>query len=1014
MKGVKLIGLMLFVLGSFPFSVWAQQEGTLQGRVTDASSGEPLPGVNVYLVGTTLGATTDVEGNYVIRQIPAGIYTVRASFVGYEPVSVDSVSIVEGQAVTLNFELKPQVVGLEEVVVVGYGTQRRIDVTSAVSVVAPEELQKRPVANLSEGLQGLVPGLTIIDRGGRPSDAGTMVYLRGRGSIYNNTTPLVLIDGVPGSLNDVDEDDVESITVLKDAAATAIYGSRAANGVILITTKRGRQAQGLNVTYDGYVGIQNVAHLPDRVDIKYYLELINQAYLNVGLDPKYSEEYIERTARGDDPLRYPDTDWLDIVFDPALIQDHNLTFSGGTDRLAALLSLNFMNQGGMIINTGAKRYSVRLNTDFKVSKRLNLSADLSLRKTWDKEPTQMGQVLYRMLHDTPPTVVARYPNGVYGWSDNGHNPLAYAKESGLHERSYLFGLVNVKAEYKLTNDITLTGMSYWQGGTWNEKTFQNEAYFYDYWNPDRLRKFWSPNYLNQARNVDSEWYVRGMAEYNKEIGEHTFQLMLGYEQTSHEWNGMSGGREDFYNNELQEINVGDPNRDWVNGNSYEWRLRSGFGRIRYDYKDRYLLEVNGRYDGSSRFARGRRFGFFPSVSLGWRISQEEFMSNLDFINEFKLRASWGKTGNQSIVIGGSEQYYPYWQVITLGHSYVLGDQLVNGAAQTQLANKEISWETTTTTGIGLDLELFNRRLRFVGDVYKKITDGILLNLPIMAIVGLDPAVQNAGKLQNTGWEFSLEWNDVWADNQGFYSIGVNLSDNKNKVVDLAGTGPYIDWIWYIGEGYPLGSMYGWLDCGLFQSEEQVKSYPVWHPETGPGDICYVDLNNDGVIDDKDKTVIGSDEPRYLLGVNLSASYKNIDVSAFFQGVLKVNVFTNGALVEGPYWENYTITEWYDVWTPDNPDGKMPAPRFRRTYNHQASTFWVRDASYIKLKNLQIGYTLPESLVNRWGISRMRIYLSGQNVLTFTKYPYLDPEVPSGRGTVYPQVRTFSLGITVNF
>jgi TonB-linked SusC/RagA family outer membrane protein len=985
-------------------------QGVIAGRVTDAATGAPLAGASVVVEGTALGAQTDAEGRYSLRGVPAGTHRLRVLRIGYA-AGEKTVTVVSGQSATVDFALAQQALALEGIVAVGYGTQKKVNLTGAVTSVDSEELTKRPVANMSEALQGAAPGLTVVDRGGRPGESGTDLKIRGIGTL-GNANPLILIDGIEGDLDDIDPNDVETISVLKDAASAAIYGSRAANGVILVTTKRGSRDGELRVSYDGYYGIQNLASMPARVGIEDYLRLTNESHVNAGLKPKYSEEYIQNTLkakRGEaDPLLYPDTDWFDVIFNPAPVQDHSVRVTGGNELAAFALSLNYLNQNGMVANTAADRYGMRLNTDWNLSERLEGGLNIALRRASDVRPHELDQAIHRSMHGTPPMVVARYPDGTYGWSDKGHNALAYAEASGLAEQQDTEGMINAKLDYDILDGLSLRTSAAVEYGFQGFEDFENAQTFYDYFERERVLKRWTSNGLQVRESNDAEMNLRAMLDYDRVFDDHGVTALLGYEQTAYDWEQIRVGREGFYNNELREINVGDASRQETWGTSNQWRLRSGFGRLGYNYQGRYLLEASARYDGSSRFADGNRYGFFPSFSAGWRISEEPFLANLDFLDELKLRGSWGRLGNQQIGL------YRYFSTIDLGQNYSFGGQLVSGARQTRLANENISWEATEVANLGVDVGLFDGRLAFTGEIYRKNTTGILLTLPIPGVIGVAAPVQNAGEVRNTGWETTLSWRDAVGDLR--YSVGFNLSDVTNEVVSLAGTGPYITRWNIIQDGYPIGALYGYQAQGLFQSKEEVASHAKQHPRTGPGDLRYKDQNGDGVINSDDRVVIGSELPRYTLGSNLSAALGSFDASVLFQGVLKANSYITGALAEGPVWENYTLTPWLDRWTPENPNATMPKPTLQLNINTGVvSDFWVKDVSYVKLKNMQIGYTPPESLVGRMGVNALRLYVAGENLLTFTNLDLaLDPEFPSGRATGYPPVRIISVGTSFTF
>jgi TonB-linked SusC/RagA family outer membrane protein len=1001
--------------------------GTISGRVVDGSTQQPLAGASVILEGTDRGVLTQADGSFLLTGVPAGTHRVRASTIGYA-AQTQEVTVSAQQTATVRFELQPQAVLMEEVVAVGYGTQRRASLTGAVATVTSEQLTERPVARITEALQGSTPGMTIVQRSAAPGRQSIEFNIRGRGSL-NPTSPLVLIDGVPGDIDQLNPNEIDNIAVLKDAGSAAIYGARAANGVVLITTRRGATTGSLRMSYSGYYGIQGVSRFPEPAGARDYLELINESYINGGLPPRYSEEFIQgvvKTYEGApdaDPIRFPWTDWRSVLFSPAPIQEHTFTVSGGNELGRFNLSLNAFDHQGMIPQTAADRMGMRLNTDFNVTPRLQTSVDVALHRSSDMEPhvTNRNTAIHRIFHSNKPWVVPKYPDGTYGWSNANHNPLAYAEALGRHDRVNTHGTLSSRADYELFEGFTLRTLASVRTDNRRSKNWRNEVEFRNYYDPTIVHVRFPEAALWQNKDTHWETYLRGMGEYDRAFGVHNVTAILGYDQTAADWDRIESHRRGHYSNDLQEINAGDPARQATGGTSYQWRLRSGFGRLAYAYDDRYMLEVNGRYDGSSRFTEGNRFGFFPSVAVAWRISEEDFFrNNVGFIDELKLRGSWGRTGNQDIVVGNSQVYYPYHSLINLsGNNYVFGGILTPGAAQAELANRNISWESTQMRNLGLDLEFLNRRLSFIGEMYRSRTDGILLRLPIAAIVGLTAPVQNAGVIENVGWEAAVNWRDQRGGVT--YNVGFNFSDNRNTVVDLAGTGPYISGLWITQEGLPLGTMWGYEAMGLFRDQADVNSHATQpSPLTGPGDIKFRDQNGDGVIDADDRVVIGNELPRYTIGSQVGASFRGFDISAFFQGVLKVDAYLEGALIEGPVWENYTTAAWLDRWTEQNPNpnARMPRPALNQHHNHGTfSSFWVQDAAYLKLKTAQLGYTVPRSVAERigLGLSGMRIYVAGQNLLTFTRDDLiLDPEFPSGRGMVYPQTRTVSIGTSLQF
>ncbi len=1001
----------------------AQEQGTITGRIT-GDAGAPLASAQVVVEGTNLDARSDPDGSYRISGVPAGAAVVRVKRLGYSARAQAVIVPAEG-TVTADFQLQVTAVALEGIVVVGYGTQQKVNLTGAVGAVSGAELAKLPVPTVSQALQGLSPGLEVVDMGGQPGLNAADILVRGQGTLGRGSDagafqskaasrPLVLVDGIEGTMDAVDLQDIENISVLKDASSAAIYGSRAANGVILITTKHASVTEGVQITYDGSFGTQNITTFPQRVSIADHMRLTNVAYVNAGLAPKYSDAYIQRTLAGDDPLHYPNTDWVGLFYHPAPLQDHTVRVTGGNQATRYALSLNYMREGGLMPTTGATRHAVRLNTDFNPSDRISAGLDVAGSRRWTINPSLNWESTFYLIHDTPPTVVAQYPDGTWGWSDTNRNPLVYAEESGDRQRATWQGTVTGRFNYKILPgwaEIQTTASVRYDHYTNTE--FRTQQAFRDYNNPAVVRMQWGPNQLWRDINDGQQLTLRALLKYGHTFADaHGLSGVLGYEQIHQANDWFGANRQQFYNNDLRQIDLGNAQFDNNWGGDNEWALRSAFGRFNYSYRGRYLFEANARYDGSSRFAKGNRFGFFPSFSAGWRISEEPFFK-VGSINELKLRGSWGRLGNQDVGL------YQYYSTIELNQPYYFGGTLQTGAAKTELANQDISWETTTATDVGVDASFLSNKLTLTADYYLRRTKDILLDLPIPAIVGRAAATQNAGVVENRGWELALGWHDRAGAFR--YGIDFNLSDNKNKVVDLVGTGPYAGWDFVIMEGQPIRAWYGFEAEGLFQTQAEVASHAL-QPFTGsgthPGDIKWKDQNNDGVINEADKVVIGDPNPHYLFGLNFSASWGNFDAGFFLQGVGKRVQRIELGLAEGPTWENYTTTWHLDYWTPSNPHARVPAPYIYQNYNtHYPSSWWLTDASYVKLRDIQFGYTLPSRLSSRFRIERMRIYVAGKNLWQRSGMEIgLDPEVNPAtvRGDYYPQTKVISFGTNIGF
>lgn len=1031
----SILLIMLMVLFS---TVEVLAQHTVSGTVTDEANSEILPGVNILIKGTSQGTSTNADGAYeLVTTSPED--TLIFSFIGYETQEVS----VDGRS-EINVALRPSAIFGDEVVVVGYGTQRTESVTGSVASVSTEEMAEIPVPTVTHALQGMAPGIQLLDGGNRPGRNVLDLLIRGQGTLGRGdpgsagaSRPLVLIDGTEGNLANVDIDDVESISVLKDASSAAIYGSRAANGVILVTTKRGSAQGKVQVNYNGYVGIQDKTAWPERVDTETHMRLANLArenllnwcldgrdpnattdadcYNNPNYAPRYSEEYIQNTIAGTDPDAYPNDELVDEIFNTAPIQDHTLRISGGSATARYALSVNYMSEEGLMANTGADRHGIRLNTDFEVSDQITGGLDLSGSRRWDIQPAENWASTFYIIHDTPPTRRVRYSDGTYGLNLFGRSALASAEVSGDEQRVLWDGTVTGRLNYEFLPEWaelqTLVSFDY---SSMDWEFFRTD--------PDLIPEYpdngyyWGPSFGENRTNTNRQITLQAMIDYGHTFQDiHEISGVIGYEQIKNEFEEFRAWRDQFYNNELRQLNLGNSSNDGNMGFGNEWALRSLFGRFNYELMDRYLFEFNARYDGSSRFAEGHRYGFFPSFSLGWRVTEEEFF-DVDWVDELKLRGSWGQLGNQTVGL------YSYYSSINLNIPYYLGNtassEAVGGAA-TDLVNEELSWETTTVKNIGFDAAFLDDRLSVSAEMYERLTEDILLNVPVPDMVGLQAPVQNAGVVENKGWEVEVGWQDNAGDFT--YGIKANLSDNRNKVVDLVGTGPYV-----LGgglnrhvvqEGTPIRAWYGLEAVGLFSSYEEIDSHAQpagW--VTRLGDIKFKDQNGDGVINDEDRVVIGDPNPRYIYGVNINLGWKNFDFNMFLQGVGKRDQYLGLGFAQGPVWENYT-SQWHkDYWTPENQDARHPAyySNYNRNY-YTTNSWWILDGSFVKLRNLQVGYSLPDELIDRFGIQRLRLYATGKNLwMNHNLGIDLDPEYPWTVGDYIPQTKVISLGANISF
>jgi tonB-linked outer membrane protein, susC/ragA family len=1013
------------------------QSSVVKGVVKD-SNGEPLLGVNVLVKGTTIGAVTDIDGNFSF-EAPAGC-TLVISYIGFESQEVK----VKGNA-PLNIILKEDSEALDEVVVIGYGTQKKVNLTGAVSAVTGEEIAKRPVSNTSTMLQGQMPGLRITSDKGQPGNESVQMRVRGQGTYSSaGSNPLVLINGVEGDLATLDPNIIESVSVLKDAASASIYGSRAANGVILITTKNGSEMkERVSVRYNGNFAVHNPTTLLDLIwDSPTYMKYFNMAKENSGspITERYTQEMIDAYTNPTDPQKYPSFNWLDYMFDPAFVQQHNVNVSGTIGKTSYNASLSMVNQPGTMKGQEYQRYNASLDLTSQVNDWVKIGMYFTGSRSYRQETRQGDTDAYLSTISQAPTYmpwlpddgsgIKRYTSKAYTFESNNKNMVAIAETENF--KKYVNTDANVQAWAEIKP---------FKGLTWYTKgAIRYKAQHYKDWGaiPTPIY-FYHDGTQNGTLNTNGTGLTSNM-EYSTYVNlytylkydwlssnkDHSLSAMAGYSLESYRYDVLQGYRQD-YDFPLHELNAGNSSVQTNSGSSQEWGLVSGFFRLNYGFKDRYLVELNARYDGSSRIASQSRWGVFPSFSLGWRVTEEEWMKDFqwDWLNSLKLRGSWGLLGNQNIDL------YSYYALVSTGKDYGFNNtDLSSGVAQTAISNQNLKWETTAIGDFGADLTLFNG-FNVTFDWYKKRTYDILRKAQGNALLGLDAPYINDGEMVNKGIEVSLGYNGYVRD--GFfeglsYNANVYFDRSRNTLTKYGAD--YITNGLICSEGLPYESFYGYKAIGIFKDDDEVRNSPKqFNDNTQAGDIKYADISGpdgvpDNVVDEYDRTVIGNRFPNFEYSVSLGASWKGFDLSLLGQGVSGVDHYASGWGLR-PFYQGTPISQDYidNMWTEEHTNAKYPRLYFADmggTKNQRESTYWLYDGSYFRLKNLTFGYTLPKALTQKAKIQRLRVYFSGDNLLTFTKFPQGgDPErnYNSTKGTrlvYYPQNRIISFGINLDF
>lgn len=1008
---------------------------TVTGHVKD-QSGLPLTGVSVQIKGTTKGTITDLDGAYTV-QVPT-----QASILVFSSIGKANQEIKVGDQTTIDVTLVDGASTLGQVVVVAFGKQQKNLITSSIAVVDNKAMQDRPVSNLTSALQGQVPGLNIVSNSGQPGSTPT-INIRGVGSLKSQTNPLVIIDGIPGSMSMINPNDVASVSVLKDASASSLYGARAANGVILITTKRAQLGKAV-INYSGYVGIQNPTELFKEADAYNYANAYNTALMMDATSRNKPDLDASKKVFTDQQLAdwksgaVASTDWRDALFSQnGFTQSHNLNISGGlaNDDIAIRnnLSLGYYEEKGNVINTDFSRMTVRDNAGITMGK-FGIDLGLSLTYTDQKAPTSAAvgdlYAITSAINRQRPVDPIKDENG--DWTitatNDTRNPVRQAEEGGIYRKKIYNTIGNLKAHYDFSKALTLNFTTSANYLTTNTDQFKNTLE----WSNGTTT---GPNSSTKESFSTLHLMQQLDLNYEQHFGDHHLKVIIGGQQEYEKYKYLSAYRRDFVNNSSGSLQLGSTDGQDNSSVDWDWGLIGAFARINYDYKSRYLLELNAREDGSSRLTPDAHWDFFPSASAGWRISQENFFQPLrSTINELKLRASYGVLGNQNIqgaVTGDNNaMYYPYQAIVgaTVDPAYwgqlyyVFDGNLVTPMSVVQDPNNTFTWERTAITDIALEGAMLNNQLTFSLGYYDKTTRGMLMTKTVSAVNGGKDYVANIGKMSNSGIELSLGFTKQ-SETGISYSLNGNLSHSTNKLLDLGGTDLAPSSTAAQVVGYPNNAYYLYEADGLITKEEFLD--PDFALITGQtyGDQKIVDQNGDGKIDASDRVLTNkTSTPKWLYGLNFDVSYHHFGIAGMLQGAaggwLYLGASTGYGFSSGYGITNWTIQNAYDpINNPDNYNTKLPRVSVSNSINSTyPSTTFLFNSSYVRLKNLRVYYSLPESLIKKASMRAARIYVSGQNLYTWSKLPRdlgIDPEINSPTAG-YPLLKTYSLGIDITF
>ncbi len=1032
-RQIARIGLVCLVFPAFsalnvaaeefvePVVAAVQQAKTVRGTVVD-QSGIPIIGANVLVKGTTQGSITDMDGNFIIEGVSPDAQLV-ITYIGYR-----SQEVTVGARSEFSIVLHEDTESLDEVVVVGYGTQRKVTVTGSVASVTGEELTASPTSDLTNSMIGRMPGVIGFQTADEPGSNGTTIRIRGTNSI-GSKDPLIVIDGVPdrdGGMSRLNPTEIESISVLKDAAA-AIYGSRAANGVILITTKRGKEGKP-TVTFDASAGFSQPTRTPKMANSYQYAQMINE--INPGT---YSDEDLRLFQDGSDPWGHPDTDWFDTVLKTASpLYRVNLGVSGGTEKVKYYVNFGANGEDGLYKNSANRydQYSLRTNLDIELSENVKLSYGTTGRFEYSQYPAKSASSVFAALIRSFPTSVAYWPTGEAGPAiERGDNPaITSTDEAGFDRQKNYYFQNNLSLEIKVPwiEGLTIRGNGSYDLHFYNRRLLESPVvlYSWDGVNYDSSglsssKQWLDAPQLTREHSIQNDWMVNGTIDYTRTFGDHTFGIMFGIEAQRNMYEYTLAQRFNYLSDVNPELNLGNPNNQQTEGYSWNEARLNYFGRVSYNYLERYLAEFVWRVDGSYRFPKGHRYGFFPGVSLAWRASEESWWKdNIRFIDYFKLRGSVSQTGNDALLddddaLDHSIQYLTTYGFRDAGITF--GGEEAQRLYMTRVPNTSITWEVGTTYDVGIDMKFLQNRLSLEADAFYHRRTNMLItrDASLSEITGITLPKENLGKMKNRGFEMLVGWNDRVGEVD--YYASFNMTYARNKIIywdETPGVPEYQQ-----STGMPVGANLYYVADGIFHTQEEIDAYPHWSGAV-PGDVKFVDVNGDGVIDAND--MVRSDktaEPRFVGGLTLGLTWRGWDLMALFQGATgaQLYVFTYSGTI-GNFLESY----YENRWTEENPWADGP-----RTYEREneywanpdnQSTMFLRNANYLRLKNLEIGYSFSGDWMKKIGFTKFRIYANGSNLFTIDGVNDVDPEsrTDDGHLDTYPLRKVYNFGVQVTF